>query len=286
MTESTSWKGGWTAEEPIQIGHVSMPADKGSWEASRRPGVESRDLGLAGASDGAMGVAHLRAPGGAEGGGWQRHDLDFQFLYVTGGTVTLQQPGEEPVELSEGSVVHRTGGGWHREVSFGPGFEGYEITSPASFETETADAPPAEGDGSHTEISHDVPEAYERGAGPRKFFDYRDLGTKGPTEGRVHIHVVKATGEPGDGTGWHFHTMAQWFLILNGDSYIRVEDGPNTPLTPGDTMCVGFGPEQRHNVAPFSGDYAVLEMCVPAIYETTATPPPENVQPGLPGARE
>jgi hypothetical protein len=33
-------------------------------------------------------------------------------------------------------------------------------------------------------------------------------------------------------------------------------------------MCVGYGKGMRHNVAPFSGDYAVLEMCVPAVYET------------------
>ncbi|MBN8867378.1 MAG: cupin domain-containing protein [Solirubrobacterales bacterium] len=284
MSETREWQGGWTAREPIQLGHVSMPADAGNWAPSARAGVESRDLGLIGASDGAMSVAHLRSADGAEGGGWQRHDLDFQFLYVTGGSVTIEQPGGDPVELGEGAVVHRTGGGWHRELSFSPGFEAYEITSPARFSTETAEGPGE--DDSRTEISFDLPEAYERGAGPRKFFDYRDLGTMEPTDGRVHIHVVKATGEPGDGTGWHYHTMAQWFLILSGDSHIRVEDGPNTPLLPGDTMCVGYGPGQRHNVAPFSGDYAVLEMCVPAIYETTATEPPENAQPGLPGARE
>lgn len=281
------WKGGWTAADPIQIGHVSVPRGAGTWEPSRREGVEARDLGLDRASSGEMSVAHLRSPQGSEAGtAWQRHDLDFQFIYVTKGSLRIQHPGAEPVELGEGGVVHRTGGGWHRELAFSPGFEAIEITAPARFETATAEQPPQEGDGSHMEHSLDLPEAYERGAGPRKFFDYRDLGTSAATDGRIHIHVVKATGEPGAGTGWHFHTMAQWFLILGGSSHIRVEDGPDTPLEAGDTMCIGAGPQQRHNVAPYSGDYAVLEMCVPAVYETNATPPPENAAPGLPGAAE
>src|SRR5690606_19756423 len=93
------WKGGWTADSPIDIGHVSAPADAGEWKTSRRAGVESRDLGLAGASDGAMSVAHLRSEDGAPETGWQRHDVDFQFIFVTKGSMTVQRPGEDPVEL-------------------------------------------------------------------------------------------------------------------------------------------------------------------------------------------
>lgn len=285
-TATREWRNGWSAENPIEIGHVSVQADEGAWEESSRSGVMRRDLGLEGASDGAMGVGHLRSEDGAAGkADWQRHDLDFQFIYVTAGTLTVQRPGEAPVELGPGAVVHRTGGGWHRELEYGPGFEAVEITSPASFDTGTSSETP-EDDGSVTEISFDLPENYVYGAGPRKFFEYRDLGTKGPTADRIHIHVVKATGDPGDGTGWHFHTMAQWFLIVGGDSHIRVEDGELVHLEVGDSMCIGSGPSQRHNVAPFSGDYAVLEMCVPAVYETTPVPVPENAVSGIPGAKE
>jgi hypothetical protein len=42
----------------------------------------------------------------------------------------------------------------------------------------------------------------------------------------------------------------------------------------------------RHNVAPIAGDYAVLEMCVPAIYETIAVPPPDNADTAPKGAKE
>jgi len=114
------------------------------------------------------------------------------------------------------------------------------------------------------------------GAGPRAFFKYRDLGMREATAGRIHTHVVRATGEPGEGTDWHYHSMAQWFMIVGGTSDIRVEDKPRQTLIVGDTMCIGAGPRMRHNVAPFSGDYAVLEMCVPAEYETVAVDPPEG----------
>ena len=44
-------------------------------------------------------------------------------------------------------------------------------------------------------------------------------------------------------------------------------------------MCVGRGPHMRHNVTNFSGDYAVLEMCVPAEYDTIAVDAPEGAAP-------
>ena len=80
--------------------------------------------------------------------------------------------------------------------------------------------------------------------------------------------------------------MAQWFMIIGGSSVIRVENRPAYELNVGDTMCIGYGEHMRHNVAPFSADYAVLEMCVPAEYETTAVPPPEGAAPAPEGAKE
>jgi hypothetical protein len=61
-----------------------------------------------------------------------------------------------------------------------------------------------------------------------------------------------------------------------GESWIRVENNKTEHITFGDSMCIGTGQQMRHNVAPFSGDCAVLEMCVPAEYETTSVPAPEG----------
>jgi hypothetical protein len=80
--------------------------------------------------------------------------------------------------------------------------------------------------------------------------------------------------------------MAQWFWILGGSAVIRVEDMPEWELVEGDAMCIGYGERMRHNVAPLTGDYAVLEMCVPAEYDTIAVPPPEGSAPPREGAKE
>ncbi len=64
------------------------------------------------------------------------------------------------------------------------------------------------------------------------------------------------------------------------------EDGPQIELRVGNSTCLGAGPDMRHNVAPFTGDYTVLEMCVPHAYETIAVDPPTAGAPPPEGARE
>ena len=79
--------------------------------------------------------------------------------------------------------------------------------------------------------THDSRDRYFAGAGPRAFFEYRDTGTRAATDERIHIHVVHATGTAvEEGTGWHYHTMAQWFMVLDGAADIRIEDGPRKHL--------------------------------------------------------
>jgi quercetin dioxygenase-like cupin family protein len=281
-TEQGTWMTGWTAEDPVRIGYAWTPKDGGTWEPNADDGFEHRDLGVGAASSGALGVHHVRRPsaGAAPDEAWRVHDVDFDFLYVLEGSVRLADEDGTDTVLERGTTITIPPRARHRLTELSADFEAIHITSPASFTTAAdADAlpsrPPAAEAARAPVISRDVPENYAKGAGPREFFLYRDLGTRGPTEERIHIHVVRAT-EPGAGTGWHYHTMAQWFLIVGGTSNIGVEDHALQPLQVGDAMCVGFGPQMRHNVAPFSGDYAVLEMCVPAQYETIATDPPEG----------
>ena len=118
---------------------------------------------------------------------------------------------------------------------------------------------------------------FKRG-GLRDFFLYRDLETRAATDGRLHIHVVRAT-EAGPGTGWHYHTMAQWFMVIGGSAVIRVEDQPRQELGWGDSMCIGRGPRMRHEIADHSADYLVLEVCVPAAYSTVAVDEPAGADP-------
>jgi quercetin dioxygenase-like cupin family protein len=289
---STKWMSGWTVDEPAQIGYVSVGKDEGTW-TPRSSGLEVRDLGLADASDGKIGCQHLRAAGETitAGDEWHCYDLDFEFFYVLKGTLKLENQEGEVTEFGPGGAGYHPGFYWHRSLEISGDAEIVRITSPATGERfEGRDTPLPERaatlDPNRTAIySHDIDENYELGAGPRKFFKYRDLGTRIPTEERIHLHVVRAT-EPGAGTGWHYHSMAQWFMIVGGESWIGVEDNPNKHISVGDSMCIGSGEHQRHNVAPFSGDYAVLEMCVPAEYETIAVSKPEGADAAPEGARE
>jgi quercetin dioxygenase-like cupin family protein len=282
--QDTKWLTGWTAREPLQIDYIDVPAGSGTWEKGLRPHLEYRDLGLAAATGGRMASQHIRATGraGEMRDDWHYHDLDFQFFYVLRGSITIETEHGDVVVLGPGASGYQPPLYRHREYDFTEDYEVVAIYAPATFETVHGfDAPlPERATGLAADrrpvYTHDTDDAYEMGAGPRKFFKYRDLGTREPTDGRIHIHVVRATGQPGEGTGWHYHTMAQWFMILDGFSDIRVEDRPRQRLRAGDTMCIGAGPEMRHNVAPYSGDYAVLEMCVPAEYETIAVEAPDG----------
>jgi quercetin dioxygenase-like cupin family protein len=274
-----SWTGGWTADDPIQIGFAWAPKDGGGWQVDPITGLEQRDLGLAEASGGALGVQQLRVAGGTPVEDWRAHDVDFDFLYVLAGSVTLENDEGEVVTLEAGGAACQAPLLRHRLSGFSPDFDAVHITAPATYETFSGRAAvlPARAshDGPRAVYSHETPENYTRGAGPRAYFLYRDLGARQMSGDRIHLHIVRAT-EPGEGTGWHYHTMAQWFMIVGGHSNIGVEDRPTQPLAVGDAMCVGYGSGQRHNVAPFSGDYAVLEMCVPADYDTIPVDRPEG----------
>jgi quercetin dioxygenase-like cupin family protein len=288
---STQWITGWTVDEPAQIGYVSVGKDEGTWE-SWSADLEVRDLGLSGVSDGKIGCQHVRGTGAEAGEGeWHCYDLDFEFFYVLKGSLKLQDQDGEIHEFGPGGAGYQPGLYWHKEIYRSGDLECVRITSPAQgTRIDGRDTPlperaatlPPDRKGVYT---HDSDDSYELGNGPRKFFKYRDLGTREPTENRIHLHVVRAT-EPGAGTGWHYHSMAQWFMIVGGESWIRVEDNPTVHIAFGDSMCIGSGEHMRHNVAPFSGDYAVLEMCVPADYETNAVPAPKGADTAPEGARE
>src|ERR1700753_1786016 len=112
-----TWKTGWTAEEPIQIGYAWAPKDGGGWVPAA-PGFERRDLGVAAASGGALAVHHVRVTaGGAPDTDWEAHDLDFDFLYVVAGTATMELADGEQHVLSAGTSVTRPPRTPHRAIS-------------------------------------------------------------------------------------------------------------------------------------------------------------------------
>lgn len=270
------WKNGWTAGEPAEIGFAWAAKDDGAFVAREGDGFAYRDLSVAGSSNGMLGVAQVRVADRDRSQEWRALDVDFDFIYVLAGSARLDNEDGDSVPLAEGSAAVQPTRYRYRITEASDDFCFVQVTAPASYAVTRGGEASARGQSPvrHAPVyTHETPDQYTRGDGPREYFLYRDLGTTGPTDGRIHVHVVRAT-EPGAGTGWHFHTMAQWFMIVGGTSTIRVEDRPSYPLVVGDAMCVGRGEQMRHNVTKFSADYAVLELCSPAEYETIAVDEP------------
>jgi hypothetical protein len=257
----------WTADAPAEIGYAWAARGDGEFTDLHGDGLLYRDLGLGAASDGALTVHHIKLADAQAATEWRTAEADMDFLYLLAGSATVEDSHGGGGRFEAGGCAVLGAVTRFRLGGVSDDFEAIRIT--AGYGEESSFAPV---------YTHETPDQYVKGNGPRAFFSYRDLGTRGPTGGRIHVHIVRAS-EPGPGTDWHYHSMAQWFMVIGGTSTIRVEGRPAQPLELLDAMCVGRGPQMRHNVTKFSGDYAVLEMCIPAEYETIAVDAPEGAQP-------
>jgi quercetin dioxygenase-like cupin family protein len=119
---------------------VSHAAEDAFRHDGLRPFFEYRDLGIRQATGGKVGAHVIRARAG-EGakGGWHRHALDFQMVYVLKGWVRFRYEGVGEVLLEAGSCVHQPPGIRHAEIAHSDDVEMLEITLPAEFETTGAD---------------------------------------------------------------------------------------------------------------------------------------------------
>lgn len=273
---TNAWMTGWTAQDPLQIQYNYVGHDEGEWFPSDRAGLEYRDLGLLAATGGLMGAQQLRFAGDSQedDNGWRCHKLDFQWFYVLRGQVSIETEDGEHLTLKSGDAAYQPPLWRYREYDFSDEFEVLEITGPAKVETfQGRDAQlgaHARNSSSRATYLFDGPDAYSRGDGPRSYFEYRDFGTRVSTEGRIHIHTVRAATEPMmGGTGEHYHNMSQWVMPIQGWADVSVDGQPDRRMVADDFMCISRG--LRHNVTAYSADYATLEMCVPAEYDTITT---------------
>ena len=275
------WRSQWTATEPLEIGYSFVAADA-SWRKGSQD-LHVRDLGLEEASGGLMGAQHFRALGARDktAPAWLCHDLDFQFFYILRGWLEIENEVEGRRRLDAGTAGMHGPFPRYNEIEHSDDFEVIEITAPAKGATiagrDTALPPRAESLAASGRAHYlsETPESYVVGAGPRRYFAYRDLGTADFTQRRIHIHVVKALEPMPGGTGWHNHTMSQLFVVLEGWAHLAVEGQGARTMNAGDAMCLRAG--MRHDVPAYSTNYKVLEMCIPAEYETTATDAPAVV---------
>lgn len=81
--------------------------------------IEYRDLGLAAATGGRLGMRHIRAVGGDfSPTGWHWHDMQAHFIYVLKGWITLRFEGVEgEVAVTAGSALSQPAGVPHNVIA-------------------------------------------------------------------------------------------------------------------------------------------------------------------------
>ena len=113
--------------------------------------------------------------------------------------------------------------------------------------------------------SHAKDAVFERGL--RSFFEYRDLGIKNATGGRVVAHVIRAAASQAFSGQPHLHkTEFQLVYILKGWIEFEYEGQGVVRLEAG--SCVHQPPGIRHREIGHSEDVEMLEVVLPAGFAT------------------
>ncbi|HYG87928.1 MAG TPA: cupin domain-containing protein [Azospirillum sp.] len=121
-------------------------------------------------------------------------------------------------------------------------------------------------------VSHADDSPFRRD-GLRPFFEYRDLGIRAATGGKVAAHVIRA--RPGEESlgGWHTHALDfQMVYVLKGWVKFAYEGQGEVMLRAG--SCVHQPPGIRHVEIAHSDDLEMLEITLPAEFETEAAEGP------------
>jgi len=103
--------------------------------------------------------------------------------------------------------------------------------------------------------------------GLRPYFAYRDLGIKDATGGQVLAHIIRAVKPCGGPMGYHSHALNfQMVYMIKGSARVDLEDIGEVQLKAGDVLYQA--PGVRHEVLEHSDDWEVMEITLPAEFET------------------
>jgi quercetin dioxygenase-like cupin family protein len=108
-------------------------------------------------------------------------------------------------------------------------------------------------------------------SGLRSFFEYRDLGIKAATDGRVVAHVIRGKpGAPFSGQPHRHGTTFQLVYVLKGWIEFEYEGQGAVRLEAG--SCVHQPPLIRHRELGHSEDVELLEIVMPGDFDTEQVP--------------
>ncbi|MEK6211552.1 MAG: cupin domain-containing protein [Pseudomonadota bacterium] len=103
--------------------------------------------------------------------------------------------------------------------------------------------------------------------GLRPFFQYRDLGVRGATNGLVLAHVIRAKpGTQAKPARHHHEVQFQMVYVLKGWVKFHYEGVGEVTLKAG--SCVHQPPGIKHTELGHSDDFELIEIVMPADFET------------------
>lgn len=258
------WQMGFVPERSPQAPTTVIRATDAPWVEWPDTGLAGRDLGLEQATGGSVGAQHVRSTGGdVHGGDWHCYDLDWEFLYVLGGALTLESQEGHVHELVAGSAFCHPAFYFHRDIYRSGDLDVVRLTSPVDgrrFEGRQSELPPsARAAGMRSALyTHEADSgAYQTDRDDG--FDYRDLGITALTAGRLSMRVVRKA-RPHGKMPWHGDGSVLWSMVLSGRSRLETEGQEGADLAPNDAFSVGAGARFRHDTDRMSDDYAAIEL--------------------------
>ena len=105
--------------------------------------------------------------------------------------------------------------------------------------------------------------------GLRSYFEYRDLGIKRATKGKVVAHVIRARPGKAPHGEWHYHDCkVQFVYVLKGWVLFEYEGIGRVMMKAG--SCFYQPPRIRHRELKHSKKLEMIEIVAPAKFKTYA----------------
>jgi mannose-6-phosphate isomerase-like protein (cupin superfamily) len=109
--------------------------------------------------------------------------------------------------------------------------------------------------------------------GLRSYFEYRDLGIRRATRGRIVAHVIRARPGRAPHGEWHWHDCdVQFVYVLKGWVLFEYEGIGRVRMRPG--TCFYQPPRIRHRELAHAKDLELLEVVAPANFRTYSAAAP------------
>ncbi|HUS53047.1 MAG TPA: cupin domain-containing protein [Thermohalobaculum sp.] len=107
----------------------------------------------------------------------------------------------------------------------------------------------------------------------RAFFEYRELGIAGATQGKYGAHVIRAVPGRHSEAAWHTHDL-DFQMVYVTQGWVIFEYAGEGEVTLRAGSCVLQPPGIRHREVTHSDDLELIEIISPAEFETQNAEPP------------